>query len=785
LARASGWAASALIYTVITAFLGRDVLAQLGSSIANDPGDPLLTAAVLHWNAHHLPWSDAWWQFPIFHPTRDTLAFSEHLLGVSVIAAPIAWITGNPLTAYNLTTLLTFPLCALAMYALVYYMTRSSAAAFLSGLAYGFAPYRMSNLPHIQMLASFWAPLSLLGLHGFLDAVSHTGPRGSPAREEGSGEAGRVPRRSALWWLAMAGACWALQAAANWYTLVLFSVLIGLWVLWFVIVPGRWRALAMIAAAAVVSSIPLAPIVYKYLTVHAFHGLERTVGEMRIYSADVAAVLCAPNLAFWGWLRVACRGEGELFPGVALFGVFVVALISTLRGGRFRGSSTHRPRVDRGLVFLSRALAAVAGAYGLVMLSVILAGPWQIDAGLVRVSASDIDKPLLIALAAGAIAVLLRLAMDARRRSPSIISFYLFAAIATWALALGPTLILMGEISGRPGPFALLQALPGVSGLRVPARFWLMTLICLSVVAGLVLAELIARARPQVRRALLAVAACALLADGWIVRIPARAAPLPVPDASALQGGIVLQLPIDPYPDMATTWRAVTGGWRSVNGYSGYLPSYYTTLSLAAKAGDEGMFAPFRRNGDLHVVVADDQPALKALVERQPGVTRTAQGHGSTQYRLPQVSERPAGEPGRGAAIRSAASACAAGQIALVLDGDPATRWDCSQSPDSYWLTIDLGAAVPITGVVYGLGPYTWNPPSQLEIATSVDGDRWMTARRGSILRELIEGGLADARSLHAVLRFPPQEARYLRIRPVDQPEEFVWWVSEIDVLTP
>src|SRR5688572_8915385 len=184
LVRASAWAPAALVYTVITAILGRHVLAQLGTTIANDPGDPLLTAAILHWNASHLPWSDAWWQFPIYHPTRDTLVFSEHLLGLSPIASPIAWITGSPLAAYNLTTLLMFPLCGTAMYALVRALTGSAAAAFLAGLAYAFAPYRISNLPHIQMLASFWAPLALLGLHRFVAPAVAAGSVRAPLTGE-------------------------------------------------------------------------------------------------------------------------------------------------------------------------------------------------------------------------------------------------------------------------------------------------------------------------------------------------------------------------------------------------------------------------------------------------------------------------------------------------------------------------------------------------------------------------------------------------------------------------
>src|SRR5262245_50186995 len=121
--------------------MGRQVLAAIGSSIASDPGDPLLTAAILFWNATHLPWTQAWYQFPIFYPTPDTLVLSEHLLGVSVIAAPIQWLTSSPVFAYNFTLLLSYPLCGLAMFALVRRLTKNSPAAFLAGLAYAFAPY--------------------------------------------------------------------------------------------------------------------------------------------------------------------------------------------------------------------------------------------------------------------------------------------------------------------------------------------------------------------------------------------------------------------------------------------------------------------------------------------------------------------------------------------------------------------------------------------------------------------------------------------------------------------
>jgi hypothetical protein len=441
---------------------------------------------------------------------------------------------------------------------------------------------------------------------------------------------------------------------------------------------------------------------------------------------------------------------------------------------------------DRAVKAIRRLLVAVAGVYALILTSVLLLGPWAIDAGVVRVSASDIDKPLLIGLAAAVTAALLTLGSDAVRRPRSIVSFYLFAALVTWLLALGPTLTFMGQPSGRPGPFVLLQSLPGVSGLRVPARFWLMTVICLTTIAGLMVTDLLARISSRARAAAVAIAACALVADGWAAPVAAQPPPPPAPDAAALQQhGVVLQLPIEPYPDITATWRAVIGGWKSVNGYSGYAPNYYAALALADKRADEAMFAPFRRDQDLHVVVADDMPAVKAWVERQPDVVVTAQRYGSTQYRLPRrlgSSETP---PGPRLPIATARSECASAQVPLIFDGDDRRRWECPRSPEMHWLTIDLGTMASIGSVVYSLGPYGWNVPSDLAIETSVDGTAWEAARSGSILRELIEGGLADATSLRAALSIPPRRARYLRLRPVSQPEEFVWFISEIEVRAP
>jgi hypothetical protein len=277
----------------------------------------------------------------------------------------------------------------------------------------------------------------------------------------------------------------------------------------------------------------------------------------------------------------------------------------------------------------------------------------------------------------------------------------------------------------------------------------------------------------------------ALLADGLIPRIVAQPLPASVPDPGALRDQVVLQLPIDPYRDIAATWRAVTGGWRTVNGYSGYGPNYYGRLLQASQQADDALFAPFQREHDLQVIVADDAEALKTLVARQPGAVLIARGSGASQYRLPRREPLATAKGGDALPIVMVRSDCASTSVALAFDDDERSMWECRQPVASHELTIDLGTVAPVGSVEYSVGPYSWNTPSQLLIETSVDGAVWMEARRGSIIGELIAGGLREPAALRAVLPFAPRAGRYVRIRPIAQPADFVWFVAELKVRRP
>ena len=89
---------------------------------------------------------------------------------------------------------------------------------------------------------------------------------------------------------------------------------------------------------------------------------------------------------------------------------------------------------------------------------------------------------------------------DARRVPPPFrVAFYLLAAFATWMFALGPDPTFMGQRALYRAPYRPADAsCRDSTGSACPARFWMMTLACLSV-AGALAVHRLQRTRPPGR----------------------------------------------------------------------------------------------------------------------------------------------------------------------------------------------------------------------------------------------------------------------------------------------
>jgi hypothetical protein len=76
-------------YLTLAVFLTYPLIRRPGTVLPNDLGDPLLNTWILWWNTQVLPLTERWWHASFFYPATDTLAFSEHLLGLLPISAPV------------------------------------------------------------------------------------------------------------------------------------------------------------------------------------------------------------------------------------------------------------------------------------------------------------------------------------------------------------------------------------------------------------------------------------------------------------------------------------------------------------------------------------------------------------------------------------------------------------------------------------------------------------------------------------------------------------------------
>ncbi len=767
--------AVALAYFALTVAYSWPLALQLTSAIASDPYDPALNATVLWWNAVRVPFSSGWWNGLHFFPSDAVAALTENLVGLSPIASPVYWTTGNPLTTYNVAFVLSWPLSAIAAYLLAQHLTGRRDAAFVAGLAYGFAPYRIAEVGHIQMLSSYWMPIALLGLHRYLE-------------------------RRELRWLVLFGTAWLLQSLANGYFMLFGAVLVGLWIVWFGSCRTTWRAIPAVVLAWILASLPLVPVMLKYRTVHEHYGLRRGLFEALYFSATPLSWLETPDRVLT-WGAVLRDGKDDLFPGATVVLLVLIALaamtVRTVRGVLTRRSSpvtgstspmAERPATAATVARLRRArflLWLIVGVSLAAIISRLALGPWDVQVLGVRVRMSDLNR----ARSALGLAILALLWMQPRVRalitsSRDAFAFYTLATIAMALLACGPVLRVADHQLLSSAPYAWLLDLPGFDELRVPTRFWMLGTLCLSVAAGLAFSRLRLPTAAS-RVAALALAFAGILVDGWLTAMPVSPAPQPWPGVEPPgRPEPVLELPLGPDYDAAATYRSIFHRRRVVNGVSGYDPPSYAPLQAGLKDREPGVLTALASLASYDVVVdqaTDPDGAWARYAENVSGATIVAQDAGKTAIRVPQCD---CAEPTLGAPLPIADVRAFRHDPRVAWDGRLETEWgDHPQRPDQ-WIEVDLGAVRTVGGVTQALGEYARDFPRHLAIDLSVDGASWTRAWDGSAAAAAFLAAVRAPREAAMRFSFAPHEARYVRLRQLAEHPN-LWRVAELTVHGP
>ena len=473
------------LYLAVALVFTWPLAAGLTRDIPWDLGDSLLNAWILAWDADHLlrffsgdvNALAGFWNANIFHPEPLTLAYSEHLFAQAVQILPIYALTGNIILSYNLLFLSTFVLSGLGTYLFVRDVTGNPRAAFVAGVIYAFAPYRVPQFSHLQVISSQWMPFALYGVRRYFETLKY------------------LP-------LLGAGAALIAQNLSNGYFLFFFSPICAAYVLFEIATRRLWRDarvwIAVSATAAAVTLLTL-PFLWPYLELRRLGFPKRALSEVATYSADFYSYwTAAPESHVWGRaMRAFPKPEGDLFPTLTGLILAVIGLAAGMRSAwtTSAGSTEQDPayvrragpalwtRQRHAVVYLVLAIFATY-----MMLVLLVFTGTRIDSiGPPPISVRGIGRAaLVLALAAAAL-----LGVSPRARSfvrawlGTVVAFAFLAAAVAFVLSLGPEIRTNGRLIGSTGPYALLYShVPGFDGLRVPARYAMIVILFLATAAG-------------------------------------------------------------------------------------------------------------------------------------------------------------------------------------------------------------------------------------------------------------------------------------------------------------
>ena len=589
-----------LIYLAAAIAATWPVVRGLGRDVAWDLGDSVLNMWIISWDCEQLrailggdvrriaTFFDA----NIFYPEPLTLAYSEHLIPQAIQIFPVYLVGGNPILCYNLLFLSTFVLSGLGMYLLVRELTGQPLAAFVAGLLFAFAPYRLAQASHLQVLSSQWMPFVLFGVTRYVNT-----------------------RR--LRPLAGASAAFIAQNLSCSYYLLFFSPFAAAYALWEIwrhrLLCDRRTWMHLLGAGAAVA-IVTAPFLLPYAALRG--EVYRTAGEVSRFSADVYSYATAfSGQRVWGQvIRAFPKAEGELFPGavsllLAIVGMFFWRAAQAGPAGLAPRANQRTPvaqtlsglrdrRAPRWII-VTLVLAALVHAIAAVV--VILARRVTLDVGLFTLRMADASQLLLRAAIAFGGALVSSPALRARTADfmKSRGFFVLVLAAAVW-LSLGP----LPQSRGRPvdlvSPYRLLfDYVPGFAGLRAPARFAMIAALMLAVLGGYGAALLV---RHRVGRVLLIALAGTFLIEATKIPFlvngmtpttrynlpearlyrPARAPVIYRETAQRAPDAALVELPLG-YPDfdLRAMYYSLVHHRPVVNGYSGFFSAEYVALTFA------------------------------------------------------------------------------------------------------------------------------------------------------------------------------------------------------------
>jgi len=539
---------------------------------------PLALHPATTWPTHHDPRLFTWVMasmarrlltdpLHLFHgnalyPFGESLAFSEVLMAPSLLGLP-GFVWGNPILTYNLLLLLLWPANGAAMAWVAYRLTGSRPAAWLAGAVFCLSPYFTEYHVEFQMLLAAPIPLVLFAWVRWLEGGERC-------------------------WLVLVCAGLTVQGLTTWYYTIILGL--GLVTIGLAVLALRWsgwhwrRRLVELGAGALLVAAVLLPVALPYLAIHAELGFERGLDETAAHYADLFTFV-EPG---WRSLLYDLAPGGHLAETSTFVGFGVLALAAASVVWLRRD-----PPLPVAAAGPARAARLALGAMSATALLLLLAPLPRARAGPVTIHLKPAEF-LDLAVLFGFAVLLVRGWAAWREGRPRRLAegdwvrvLLVLAAVFT-ILALGPVIHVRREAVATGPYLSLYHVLLPLHVVRITARFAVLTIAALALLAALGLAALERRLRPRWARHAALATVFAVVALEYAVGPPAyqRVAWAARPVDAALRADpadvAVLEWPTHAASaDTDAMFRSLVHGKRVVNGHSGFVPELIRELSGA------------------------------------------------------------------------------------------------------------------------------------------------------------------------------------------------------------
>jgi hypothetical protein len=548
------------LYFACTVLLAWPLVFNLGSSVMPGGPDTDLFIWTLAWNTHALtsaPWNI--FESNIYYPERLTLAFSENLIGSTLFAAPLLWLTGDYMVMLNVTELISIPLSGLGAFLLGRRLGFTVPAALLCGMLFAFSPARFFRVGQIHLTTIQWMPFCLAYLHAYLDG-------------------GR--RRH----LHLAVVFFTLQTLASGHAAVFLGVAVV------TLLAGRVlrgtpvapiRRLRDFGLPGLAALLPAALLYIPYSRLQADIGLRRTLVDWETTPQSFLSSPTPLHQHVFSWFTntdFTVDATAHLFPG------FTALLLALGAAGCALAGVVQRRGVRR---VAASVLTLIAVAAAAVAAYVFLWGPIRLrTVDAIVFTSRDPWRPLVLAAVAfGGRAALWR------RVPPRLPAFDRSDAAARHHL-MPYTLLAVASVLLSAGPpvslWPLVYDLPGFSFIRGHSRFMLLGVLALAVIAAGGFDRLTARWSARARNAPAVVLGILILAECYTVPLPSHRRPygvtIPAADrwlATEPRPFVVAEVPANHHDErlQSTYMLHSMAPWeKTVHGHSGIRTPWHVTF---------------------------------------------------------------------------------------------------------------------------------------------------------------------------------------------------------------